>query len=194
MGRKKKYPNGKALKTACDHYFDSISYDEEVVKETPGGVRTIYNRLGEPVVRRTWVVAPTLTGLCNALGVSRDTWATYASDPDFSDACKGAKAVIEEYLEEQLSTREKSVQGLIFNLQNNYGWSGERREIEIGERAKAAADAANITMADKLALIGEVAEALGEKPGDGHDGSAEPDGTAVTDGGDDDAHEEPDGG
>ena len=49
-------------------------------------------------------------------------------------------------------------------------------------------------MADKLALIGEVAEALGEKPGDGHDGSAEPDGDAIPDGGDDDAHEEPDDG
>lgn len=166
MGRKKKYPNGKALKAACDQYFDSISYD---MPEFLGG-EPLLNRLGEQVVRRAWAVPPTLSGLCNRLGISRDTWAVYSADEEYSDACKAAKAVIEEYLEAELSVREKSVQGLIFNLQNNYGWSGEKREVELGERAKAAADAANMTIADKLALIGEVAEALGGKSDDGHDG------------------------
>ena len=72
---------------------------------------------------------------------------------------------MEAYLEEQLLTREKNVQGLIFNLQNNYGWR-EKREVELGgETRRTVADSAQartLSIAEKMAVLREASKALGE--------------------------------
>ena len=45
-----------------------------------------------------------------------------------------ARGRMREYLEPQLLTR-KDVKGIIFDLQNNYGYT-DRREVEIGSETK----------------------------------------------------------
>jgi hypothetical protein len=72
----------------------------------------------------------TMSGLANALGVSRVTLMNYEHrDARFLNAVKRARSAVEQQLEEGLLTREKQVAGHIFNLKNNFGWR-DTQEIE----------------------------------------------------------------
>lgn len=154
VGRPKKYTK-KGLETAVEGYFASISGGEAWEAE--------YKR------------PPTVSGLCLYLGIDRSTWQNYADPklhPELQEITAYAKMRMEAYLEEQLLTREKNVQGLIFNLQNNYGWR-EKREVELGgETRQAVADSAQarpMSIAEKVALLSEQREALKKLEG-GKDG------------------------
>ena len=56
-----------------------------------------------------------------------------------------------ENLEQELLTREKGVQGIIFNLQNNYGWK-QKQEVELGKDTRESMKHA-VTYHEKLALL-----------------------------------------
>lgn len=155
VGRPKKYTK-KGLEKAVEKYFSSISRDAD----------------GE-----AWAAEykrpPTVSGLCLYLGVDRSTWQNYADrelHPEFQEITAYAKMRMEAYLEEQLLTREKNVQGLIFNLQNNYGWR-EKREVELGGESRKAvssgAQAQSMSIAEKVALLAEQRKALKELEGAG---------------------------
>lgn len=148
-GRPKKYTK-KGLETAVEGYFSSISRDEREAWEAE------YKR------------PPTVSGLCLYLGIDRSTWQNYADPklhPEFREITAYAKMRMEAYLEEQLLTREKNVQGLIFNLQNNYGWR-EKRELELGGETRRTvaegAQAQSMSIAEKIALLAEQREALAD--------------------------------
>lgn len=149
-GRPKKYTK-KGLEKAVEEYFSSISRDAD----------------GE-VWAAEYKRPPTVSGLCLYLGIDRSTWQNYADrelHPEFQEITAYAKMRMEAYLEEQLLTREKNVQGLIFNLQNNYGWR-EKREVELGGESRkavsAGAQAQSMSIAEKVALLAEQREALAE--------------------------------
>lgn len=152
-GRPKKY-TAKAFREAVDAWFRSITV--EVCDEA------VINMDGEPIRRKVYAVPPTISGLCLALGIDRKTWQHYADgnlNPRHAPICEDVRLRIEAYLEGQLLTREKSLQGIIFNLQNNYGWR-ERHEhaqtVELGERTREVV-AQNLTLDEKMALIREAA-------------------------------------
>lgn len=85
-----------------------------------------------------------------------------------------ARARIEAYLEQELLTREKGLQGIIFNLQNNYGWR-QKQEVELGEKTRSSMGAGELRIADKLALLAEERDALleTEREDDGEEADAE---------------------
>lgn len=70
----------------------------------------------------------TITGLCIALDICRDTLSEYMKNEEFSDTIKKAKLKVENYLEKHLIT-DSSTTGIIFNLKNNFGWS-DKQQIE----------------------------------------------------------------
>lgn len=70
----------------------------------------------------------TITGLCIALDICRDTLLEYMKREEFSDTIKKAKLKVENYLEKHLIT-DSSATGIIFNLKNNFGWS-DKQQIE----------------------------------------------------------------
>lgn len=129
---------------------------------------------GNEIVKVTYVIPPSISSLCLKLGIDRRTWANYA-DPcknggsekkpsAYSMICDDVKLRIEAYLNEQLLIREKSVQGVIFNLSNNFGWSEKRENsqvVEFGEKTRETLKQ-NLTMDEKFALIREAAMELGE--------------------------------
>lgn len=163
-GRPKKYTK-KTLGAAVEGYFASISHKVQAVD---GGKRPLCNDAGEPIRVTEYIRPPTVSGLCLYLGIDRSTWQNYADrklHPELADIAAYAKMRMEAYLEEQLLTREKNVQGLIFNLQNNYGWR-EKREVELGgETRRTVADGAqaqSMSIAEKVALLAEQREALSE--------------------------------
>ena len=160
MARKKYTP--KAFAEAVEKYFRSITY---LRSATDAEGDTIYNTDGEPIRYTDFAIAPSITDLCVRLGICKDTFDAYMRDDRYAEVCRRAKLLIEAWLERQLDTREKSVDGIKFNLTYNFGWSGERREVELGEATREAVSASAIPMQEKLALItavyGEIAGAAG---------------------------------
>lgn len=158
-GRRKKYTK-KSLKLEIDRYFNSISRTIQAIEMVDSGRRDergrpifkqapIKNNEGNPIMVTEYVVPPSVSGLCLHLGIDRSTWQNYrAESPEITEE---ARARIEAYLEGELLTRKKSVQGIIFNLQNNYGWR-EKREVELGEETRRAA-ACSMSPKEKLELI-----------------------------------------
>ena len=180
--RPRKYKTPAALSRACEAYFLSITREVKLTEWVDTGERTARGKAvyrerdvlgadGQPVYKTVYTSPPTVTGLCLALGISRDTWENYFDEdmyPGYADIVRRAKLRMEAYLEEELLTREKNVQGLIFNLQNNYGWR-EKREVELGEATRRAVRTEAMTMEEKLALIREAAADAGgiEAAGEG---------------------------
>ncbi len=146
-GREKKY-TAKALCESVEKYFASICRTAPVTELVPTGelderghkifeLQPVMNDLNEIMLRKEYVIPPTVSGLCEYLGIHRSTWANYCDKdlhPEFFDTTTRARGRMRAYLEEQLLTR-KDVRGVIFDLQNNYGYS-EKREIELGQETK----------------------------------------------------------
>lgn len=163
MGRDKAY-NGKSFKAAVDRYFKSITRTKKAQERVPTGkkdkdgheifeFRDILNDKKKPITYTEYVIPPSVTALCLFLGIHRDTFASYGNQEEFSDTVTRARGRIEAYLEEQLMTGKK-VQGVIFQLKNNYGWK-DQRELELGKETRESM-AENLSLAEKMALIKSV--------------------------------------
>lgn len=175
MGRHKKY-TPKKLAEAVEKYFASISRIVTVTEEVATGERDekghkvyetkpVVNRLGEKVQVEEYIIPPTVGGLCAFLGIHRSTWAEYCDSqehPEFSDTTTRARGRMREYLEQQLLTRKGSeVKGIIFDLQNNHGYT-EKRQVELGPSAAKTVTAAALPMNEKLDLLKEIAMTYAE--------------------------------
>ena len=148
-GRPKKYTK-KGLREAIERYFRSISRTIPARDDTGGIIR---NDDDEEIKGVQFVVPPSVTGMCLYLDIDRSTWQNYADaalHPELAGICQGARTRIEAYLEQELLTREKGVQGIIFNLQNNYGWK-QKQEVELGKDTRESMKHA--TYHEKLALL-----------------------------------------
>lgn len=168
MGRPKKYTK-KTLAEAVDRYFASITRIVTMTELIETGERDdkghkiferrpITNSLGEEAKVEEYIVPPTVGGLCQFLEIHRSTWAEYCDaeiHPEFSDTTTRARGRLRAYLEQQLLVR-KDVKGIIFDLQNNHGYS-EKRQVELGDRASKAISAGSIPMSEKKQLLEEIA-------------------------------------
>lgn len=139
MGREKKYTPA-SFKKAVDKYFDQITRTKTAEEMVPTGrvdsqghmifePRTIENDKGEPITYTEFVVPPSMTELCLQLGISRETLSNYGNEEEYIDTITRARGRIEAYLEGELLKRNK-VQGVIFNLKNNYGWK-DKQEVSL---------------------------------------------------------------
>ena len=102
-GRPKAYTDVEIMQQKIESYFDDC------------------NKNKEPY---------TITGLCLALDICRDTLLEYMKKEDFSDTIKKAKLRVENYLEKHLITDSAST-GIIFNLKNNFGWSDKQENVNV---------------------------------------------------------------
>ncbi len=122
-GRRK--PSGAALAAGVEGYFRSISRTVTAAeKDVP-----ILNDQGEPIRYREYVVPPTVLGLCEYLGLSRETWEEYCdpqAHPEYRQAAALARDRMQDWSQRALLTR-KDVRGLIYILQN---WPLQTREPE----------------------------------------------------------------
>lgn len=71
----------------------------------------------------------TVTGLCIALDITRETLSQYEKTEVFSDTIKKAKQKVENYLEVFLYG--SNVTGVIFNLKNNFGWKDKSETVNV---------------------------------------------------------------
>lgn len=139
MGAPKKYTPEK-LKREVRKYFQSITREvtltEQVAtdqRDRNGHVifetRKVCNALGQEVKVTEYLTPPTVGTLAEFLGIHRDTWHEYCGQPEFSDTTTYALGRIHAYLERELLTRQgKDLKGVLFNLENNFGYR-ERMEV-----------------------------------------------------------------
>lgn len=170
----------KRLAEEVDRYFDSISREVTLMERKPTGKKDdkgheiyemvpITNRLGDEVKVLEYVVPPSVGDLSAFLGIHRSTWAEYCDTtqhPEFADTTTRARGRIHAYLERESLTRQgKDLKGILFNLQNNYGYT-EKREVELGERASKTVSAASMPLAEKLSLLEQIAKDFGGADGE----------------------------
>ena len=169
MANVKRFRTSKALRAAAEAYFDSISRTVEVTEMVPTGemdskghailaAKKVYNDRGEAIRTREYLVPPTVVGLCLYLGIHRATWARWCdhqAHPELEEATEWVSSVLRAWNEEQLLTRnDKAVKGIIFNLQNNYGYT-QKVEVEAGPQTR---EVQTLTTQEKLALLQELWE------------------------------------
>ena len=147
MGAPKKYKTAAALRRAIDTYFKSISYEQTLTELYDTGERTnkgkpifaereIRNLNGEPITVTRYAVPPSRLGLCLALKIEKSTWENYRdpgkddSYPGYAQVCAEAELRIEAYNAELLATKSGNINGIMFNLQNNYGWA-EKKDVTV---------------------------------------------------------------
>ena len=100
-GRPKKYTEAELMQRKIDAYFKKCDNEHDPY---------------------------TVTGLCLALDITRETLSQYLKNSEFSDTIKKAKLKVENYLEKRLIT-DTSTTGIIFNLKNNFGWT-DKQQLE----------------------------------------------------------------
>jgi hypothetical protein len=186
VGGFKNYRSGKMLAEAIDAYFASISRTVEAKEEYDTGEkdadghkiydsRPILNDAGERIRCLEFVVPPTVGGLCAHLGIKLRTWDEYCDrekHPKFLDITEEARGRLRAWREEQLLTR-KDVKGIIFDLQNNYGYCAKKKP-EVKPAAAKKVKAVKMSMGDKMTMLREIAKSLGTSEG----APVQPDGSA----------------
>lgn len=170
-GRPKKYGGKKALSEAIERYFNSISRTIYAKDEETGEI--ICGDDGREITVTQYIRPPSVSGLCLYLGIDRTTWFNYCDEkahPEFREITAMTRGRLEAYLEEQLLMREKGVQGIIFNLQNNYGWK-QRQEVELGEKTRKSAETSNMGVSEKIAVIASAQKMAAQFDEDGEPGN-----------------------
>jgi len=144
MGAKKKY-SAASLKKSVDKYFRSISREKVVTEGVPTGdydkmgheilrQEPVLNGLGEKLTVTEYLIPPTVGGLSAFLGIHRSTWNAWCDStvhPEYREITQDAMGRIHAYLEQESLTRPgKDLKGVIFNLENNYGYR-EKAKVEV---------------------------------------------------------------
>ena len=166
--------SARRLREAVDGYFRSISRVERD--------GDFLNANGEEAERVVYAEPPTLAALCLRLGIDPVTWQSYEDEeknPALAPVCRYARLRILAYLNRELLTREKSVQGIVFNLQNNSGdfgaWSTKNEQtVEVGDETRQTL-LSGMTLDEKFTAILEAAadirQGFGAAGDTAHDGT-----------------------
>ena len=127
----------RTLRASVDRYFASIRRTVTATERVETGPKTYEERpilsdTGEPIRCREYVVAPTVWGLCEALGITPAEWERLCDrslHPELQEAVQRASGLMREWREQTLLTR-KDVRGLIYHMQNRLGGLDLPREGE----------------------------------------------------------------
>lgn len=145
MARPRKYEDARKFDRQVEKYFESITRLKTVTEKKDSGERDgfghiiwtevpVVNRLGKEVQVIEYLVPPTIADLCEWLHIDGATWARYANPdkhPEFCETITRARGRIQNWNEHELLTREgKDLKGIIFNLENNFGYAA-RAQVEM---------------------------------------------------------------
>ncbi|MBM6896879.1 hypothetical protein H9X86_05795 [Pseudoflavonifractor capillosus] len=169
--RQRQTSTSKALMREVQQYLDSISRTVEVTEQVPTGEvdekghpiyerRVVYNDRGEIIHTREYLIPPTITGICLHLGITPGKWKQWCdhqAHPELEEATEWVEGILRAWSEEQLLTR-KDVRGVVFHLQNNYGYA-QKVEVEAGPQTR---QVQALSTQEKLALLQELWEGGGQ--------------------------------
>lgn len=125
-GQPRKYETKEELQEVINDYFRSC-------------MKPVYQR-GKPArdpISGDFIfeiVKPfTMSGLAEALDMSRQTLLNYSNDEKFFDTIERARRKIERFAEEKLFEKE-TCNGSKFSLSNNFGWAEKNKTILEAEK------------------------------------------------------------
>lgn len=122
VGRPKKYETAEEMEEKINNYF--ISCFKPILDKD--GMPIINRITGEYYLQQYKPF--TMSGLANALDMSRQSLLNYEKEDEFFDTIERARRKVEVYTEEKLFEKE-TCNGSKFSLSNNFGWA-EKQEIE----------------------------------------------------------------
>ena len=126
-GRPKKYKNVSQMEEDIKKYFESCFEEDLKYNSEKKYYEPKKDYKGNVIKYQSKPF--TITGLANALGMTRETLLRYEESEKFSDTIKSAKQIVEQYVEERLFDRD-GVNGAKFNLINNFkNWS-DKQDID----------------------------------------------------------------
>ena len=166
MGRWKKYKSVAEFSDAVESYFSGITYTENARKPDiwvsgkylPGD--EIIGDNGKPIEIKRYAVPPSITDLQCYLGISRQTWSMYAQREGYRDIIELARMRVEAYLTQQLVLMGRDCKGIIFSLENNFGYS-DREKIKSDSESGRGKEADTMTALEKMELLKSIAKASG---------------------------------
>lgn len=126
-GRPPKYTKAQELQKKIEKYFDSCYKPVTVVKD--GKCITLKDSKGR--ILKEQYKPFTITGLADALDMSRQSLLNYGAKEEFFDTITRAKRKCEIYAEERLYDRDGS-KGAIFSLSNNFSDWKTKQEVSVG--------------------------------------------------------------
>jgi len=144
MGAPRKY-TAKTLERAVTDYFRSITRRKKVTEAVPTGEKDkdghmifeqkpVINDLGQEVCILEYIVPPEMAALYDFLKIDRSTWNNYCDPnlhPEFQKITEAVYERMKAWNERELLTRPgKDLKGIVFNLENNYGYR-ERLEATV---------------------------------------------------------------
>lgn len=126
-GRPPKYKTKKELAKKIEKYFESCF--KPIVKIVDGKCIIVKDSEGNAVKEQYRPF--TVTGLADALDMSRETLLRYSEKDEFSDTIMRAKRKCELYAEERLFDKD-GANGAKFSLANNFdGWKDKKENINV---------------------------------------------------------------
>ena len=175
MPQQKKY-TARTLGKACERYFASITRRVKVTELIDSGRRDdkghaimtpvpVVNSLGEELFTTEYLLPPSMAGLFEYLRIDKSTWSRYMQREDYAPIGAWVYERMKQWNEHELLTRSgKDLKGIIFNLQNNYGYS-EKREVELGGRAAKTVTAASVPLGEREQLLRELMQEFRDDDG-----------------------------
>lgn len=127
VGRPKLYNSAEEMQKRIDEYFESCFRAIVVFNKDKCKYETVKDENGEIVTEQYRPF--TVTGLADALDMSRETLLRYGEDEEFSDTIIRAKRKCELYAEERLFDKEGN-KGAMFSLSNNFANWKNKQEID----------------------------------------------------------------
>lgn len=132
-GRPKKFNKSEEMQKKINDYFESCFKEDLKYNADKGYYEPKKDYKGNII---KYQFKPfTITGLANALGITRETLLRYEEDKKFSDTVRKAKQKVEEYVEERLFDRD-GVNGAKFNLINNFNNWSDKQEFNTSNTNK----------------------------------------------------------
>ncbi len=123
-GRPQKYKTAEEMQEKIDEYFESCY--RPITKIVNGKCKTVKNYKGE--ILKEQYRPFTVTGLADALDMSRQSLLNYSKEEEFFDTITRAKRKCEIYAEERLFDKNGS-KGAIFSLSNNFENWKEKQDV-----------------------------------------------------------------
>lgn len=120
--------NARDLEIKIDEYFKSITYDTPLMIDG----EPVLNNMGEKIVKTQYAKNPTVLGLCEYLGIVRNTLIEYEKREDMSNTVMRAKQKIAEFKQGMLYEL-KNPSGVMFDLKFNHGWTDKQQIEHSGE-------------------------------------------------------------
>ena len=127
VGRPLKYKTPEEMQAKIDEYFESCFRPVAILNKDKCEYKFLKDNEGK-IVKEQYKPF-TITGLANALGLSRRDLLSYNEKDEFRNTVTRAKSIVEQYAEERLFDRDGN-RGAIFSLSNNFkGWA-DKQTIE----------------------------------------------------------------